>query len=69
MTEILVNQKNYSLGCRICRRTIVATTSSVELDEIIAEFLEGEKVSYSEALELCTGVGGDDASELPKRLW
>lgn len=69
MTEILVNQKNYSLGCRICRRTIVATTSCVELDEIIAEFLEGEKVSYSEALELCTGVTAEDASELPKRLW
>lgn len=69
MTDQLVNQKNYSLGCRICRKTIVAMTSCIELDEIMSEFIEGDKVSYSEALELCTGVAGLDGTDMPKRLW
>lgn len=69
MTEQLVNQKNFSLGCRICRTTIIGSTSYVELSEIMSEFLDGNRVSYSDAFEACTGVQGLDGSDMPKKLW
>jgi len=72
LPQVLVNQKNYTLGCRICRKTLLATSTlatCVRLEEIMSEFLEGEQVSYSDALELCTGVVGSAAEDMPKRLW
>lgn len=67
MSDSLVKVKNYFLGCRICRKIILATTSCVEMTDV---FDEGNNcLSYSEAFEACLGIQGIEASELPKRLW
>lgn len=71
MSETLVKQNNYFLGCRICRTLILATTSCVELNFCIPNiFDEGNRgITYSEAYETFLGVQGSEVSELPKRLW
>lgn len=65
MTDSKVNQKNYFLGCRVCRKLLLSTMSCIELNDIIPE----HQITYADALENCINISVSETAELPQRLW
>lgn len=65
MTDSIVNQKNYFLGCRVCRKLLLSTSSCVELSDLIPD----QQMTYADALETCITIPVAEAVELPQRLW